>query len=197
MRGYHPSDPLCELTDVDDSGPQQTVSHFALIGEQHTGVYRAQPHGFTSYPPKGSTGVMAAAGGGERSRTVFFGGEHDKYRPTGLKEGQTELYDTEKNTLLLATKDGVMLTTTTGDTALNTKAGDATYTATKKDKNKGGTITHTSDVAHVINTATHTVNASSNHDINSPTHNIFAQTNISKVLKLGSSISKLTNYVHF
>ena len=35
-----------------------------------------------------------------------------------------------------------------------------------------------------------------NVDVKAAVHNILAQTNISKVLKLGSSISKLTNYIH-
>jgi hypothetical protein len=38
--------------------------------------------------------------------------------------------------------------------------------------------------------------AAPNVNVTAAAHNVFAQTNISKLLKLGSSISKLTNYIH-
>ena len=34
VRGYRPKVALAELTDVDDSGKQQVVSHYGLQGEQ-------------------------------------------------------------------------------------------------------------------------------------------------------------------
>jgi phage baseplate assembly protein V len=120
VRGYWPKVALSEIISVDDSKAQQTVSHYALAGEQHSQVYRPQPHGFTSNPPQGSTGIVVSLGG-ERSRSVLLGGEHDKYRPTGLKEGNSEVYDTENNTMRFSGKDGVNLTITKGDLVIDAK----------------------------------------------------------------------------
>ena len=83
MRGYRPQLALAEISAVDDSGKQQTVSHYAFKGEDHSGVYRPQPFGMSSRPPKGSTGIVVSLGG-ERSRSVFLGGEHDDHRPRDL-----------------------------------------------------------------------------------------------------------------
>jgi phage baseplate assembly protein V len=146
MRGYYPEVALGEITDVDDSGKQQTVSHYAFAGELHSEVYRPQVFGLSSRPPKGSTGVVVALGG-ERSRSVFLGGEHDDHRPKGLKEGEAKLYDAEKNSLYFARKNGVMLTTSKGDTKVETKEGKITVTA-KGDievKTSGGKVTLSAD----------------------------------------------------
>lgn len=125
IRGYWPKIALAELTDVDDSGVQQVVSHYGFQGEQHTEVYRPQPHGFTSRPPKGSTGVIFSLGG-ERSRSVFMGGESDAARPTGLNEGECKLYDPAGNMIYCAMKNGVKYTTAQGDTVVTTSNGNTT-----------------------------------------------------------------------
>jgi phage gp45-like len=145
VRGYHPHLALSELVSVDDSGPQQKVSHFALAGESHTDVYRPQFHGFSSNPPAGSTGVVVSLGG-ERSRSVLVGAEHDKYRPVGLKEGEVKLYDIgdpkaqagKVNTVYLANKAGIAVDTQVGDTSITTPNGKLTV-STK------GDIKYTSD----------------------------------------------------
>lgn len=128
MRGYLSKVSLAELTALDDSGKQQLVSHYGYAGERHSEVYRPQYFGFSSHPPKGSTGVVASLGG-ERSRSVFLGGEHDDHRPTGLKEGEAKLYDAEGNLVFLGRKNGVTVTTSQGDTTIATKNGKITLTS--------------------------------------------------------------------
>jgi phage baseplate assembly protein V len=120
MRGYHPLAALAELIDVDDSQAQQAVSYHGLQGEQHSGVYRPQPFGFSSSPPKGSTGLVVSLGG-ERSRAVFLGGESG--RPTGLNPGDAKLYDSAGNIIYFAGKNGVQITTNKGDTTVSTPNG--------------------------------------------------------------------------
>lgn len=127
-RGYFPSVALGELDEIDDSGKQQTVSHQGLAGEIHTGVYRPQMFGLSSHPPKGSTGVVVSAGG-ERSRSVFIGGEHDDHRPTGLNEGECKLYDSAGNVIFLGAKNGVTFTISKGDVSISTKSGDVKVSA--------------------------------------------------------------------
>ena len=128
VRGYWPKVALSEIVSVDDSGPQQVVSHYALAGESHTGVYRPQPHGFSSNPPAGSTGAVVSLGG-ERSRSILLGAEHDKYRPTGLKEGETKLYDMSGNVIYFANKTGIAVNTKEGDTTIATPNGKMTVSS--------------------------------------------------------------------
>jgi phage baseplate assembly protein V len=122
LRGYRSKAALAEIADVDDSGKQQLVSHHGLAGERHSEVYRPQAFGFSSRPPKGSTGVVLSLGG-ERSRSVFLGGEHDDHRPTGLKEGEAKLYDAEGNLIFFGRRNGMTVTTAKGDTTITTKDG--------------------------------------------------------------------------
>ncbi len=131
-RGYHPLAALAELTDVDDSGKQQLVSHYGLLGEKHSEVYRLQHFGFSSRPPKGSTSVVVSLGG-ERSRSVILGGEHDDYRPTGLEEGESKLYDMHGNVIFMAGKTGIPVHVSKGDFDVTVDEDDAVIT-TKKGK---------------------------------------------------------------
>lgn len=138
-RGYFPKVVLSEITKVNDDGKQQTVTHHGLAGEQHSDVYRPQYFGLSSHPPKGSTGITISLGG-ERSRSILFGGEHDEHRPTKLKEGELKLYDAEKNTIYLERKKGITVTASEGDTKIDTPKGKVTFTQkgdTKIETNEG------------------------------------------------------------
>ena len=128
VRGYHPHLALSEIIKVDDSKAQQTVSHYALAGEKHTQIYRPQFHGFSSNPPAGSTGIVVSLGG-ERSRSVLLGAEHDKYRPTDLKEGEAKLYDMSGNVIYFANKTGISVNTAEGDTTITTPKGKMTVSS--------------------------------------------------------------------
>lgn len=142
MRGYRPQLALAEISAVDDSGKQQTVSHYAFRGEDHSGVYRPQQFGFSSRPPKGSTGIVVSLGG-ERSRSVFLGGEHDDHRPRDLEEGEGKLYDAAGNLIYMAGKNGTKIKTVKGDTVIETDDGKLTLSS-KGDKtieSKNGKVT--------------------------------------------------------
>jgi phage gp45-like len=130
MRGYHPQVALGEIVKIDDSGKQQTVDHHGIAGQQHSEVYRAQYFGLSSNPPKKSTGFFIGFGG-EQNRAVFIGGEHDDYRPTGLKEGETKSYDKTGNTIHFQNDDGVTHTTKKGDTTHTTSEGKLSISAKK------------------------------------------------------------------
>lgn len=142
MRGYRPQIALAELSAVDDSGKQQTVTHYGYKGEDHSGVYRPQPFGMSSRPPKGATGIVVSLGG-ERSRSVFLGGEHDDHRPRDLSEGEAKLYDAEGNVIYLARKNGTTIKTAKGDTVIQSEDGKITMSS-KGDKtleSKNGKVT--------------------------------------------------------
>lgn len=142
MRGYRPQVALAELNKVDDSGKQQFVDHHGFAGETHTGVYRPQNFGFSSHPPKGSTGIVVSLGG-ERSRSLFLGGEHDDHRPKDLGEGEAKLYDAEGNVIFLSRKNGTKIKTVKGDTVIETDDGKFTLSS-KGDKSfesKDGKVT--------------------------------------------------------
>ena len=100
------------------------------MGEQHSDVYRPQYFGLSTRAPKGSTGVVISLGG-ERSRAIAFGVEHDKYRPTGLQEGQCKFYDMSGNYIYAQTDKGVSHLTNAGDTTHATPNGMIAISAKK------------------------------------------------------------------
>ncbi|PWB90674.1 hypothetical protein C5688_09115 [Methylocystis sp. MitZ-2018] len=131
-RGYQPQVALGELVEVDDDGKQQTVTHHGFAGEKHSEVYRPQPFGFSSHPPKGSTGIIVSLGG-ERNRSVFLGGEHDDHRPTKLKEGQVKNYDKAGNSIGLLADDGVATAVTKGNHTTSVEKGSLSVDVKDKD----------------------------------------------------------------
>lgn len=76
---------------VDDGGTQQLVHMRGLAGEEFTKVYRAQPHGLSSVPPKESEALLLTLGG-RSDRAVMIGGEHRDRRPKGLPAGAVAIY---------------------------------------------------------------------------------------------------------
>jgi phage gp45-like len=128
MRGYRPLVALAELTDSDDGESQQLVSTYGFAGERLSKVYRAQQFGFTARPPKGSTGQIVSLGG-ERSRAVFIGGEHDDYRPKGLREGEGKLYDSSGNVIFMRCDEGILVRAEQGDAIMETPQGKVRVSA--------------------------------------------------------------------
>lgn len=81
------------VLETDDSGTQQILKKLrGLASERPEDVYRPQPHGFSSHPPKGSEGWFAAMGG-RSDRLLALGFEHKDHRPKNLPEGGAALYD--------------------------------------------------------------------------------------------------------
>lgn len=123
--------------------------------------------------------------GGDQTHVAAYvkankSGGNQSYTATGGNISHTSVYSSDNNS-----SNGNLSHTATG--------GNISASATKQSSN-GGNISHSADV-----NITHT--AGVQHIINAVTHNINATTNISKVtsilqtLKLGSSISQITNYI--
>lgn len=77
---------------VDDTGTQQLVDLYVRKNEEPVEVFRPQPHGFTSNPPKDSEGFVVPMGG-RGDRMLYQEGGHKKYRPRNLPEGAVALYN--------------------------------------------------------------------------------------------------------
>lgn len=80
------------VVEVDDKGTQQRLNLSGMKKEKPTKVWRPQPHGFTSNPPKGSDGYMVGMGG-RSDRMLYVDGGHERYRPRSLPEGAVALYN--------------------------------------------------------------------------------------------------------
>ena len=77
---------------VYDDGTQQLLDLSGLKNELPEKVWRPQPHGFSSNPPKDSEGYMVGMGG-RSDRMLYVEGGHKKYRPRNLPEGAVALYN--------------------------------------------------------------------------------------------------------
>jgi phage baseplate assembly protein V len=84
------------VSKVDDSGPQQLLELNGLKGQVIGEAVRVQHFGMTSNPPSDAEGVVLSMGGGH-DRAMVVGVEDPKTRPTGLKTGETTVYDANKN----------------------------------------------------------------------------------------------------
>lgn len=102
------------LEEVDDSGDQQRISAWGRIremfGGKKTHVVRQQSYGFSSHPPKGSVGT-ALVQGGNRDQAFLFGPEHPDYRPKGLAEGESQIYNYHDNKRVYAKNDKLLVRT--------------------------------------------------------------------------------------
>lgn len=84
------------VSKVDDTGPQQLLELNGLKGQTIGEAVRVQHFGMTSNPPADAEGVVLSMGGGH-DRAMVVGVEDPKTRPTGLKTGETTVYDANKN----------------------------------------------------------------------------------------------------
>lgn len=81
------------LNSVDDTrAGQQLVSGQGLAGDQFKEMYRPQPFGLSTNPPKGSHGFGINLGG-RPDHAVILGLEHASHRPVSLSSGESALYD--------------------------------------------------------------------------------------------------------
>lgn len=78
------------LVETDDTGTQQRLRLRGLAGEEFTGVYRFQPHGFSSVPPIGAEGVLLRMG--ETERMLAFGFEAKTLRPKNNAAETSHVY---------------------------------------------------------------------------------------------------------
>lgn len=93
------------IEQIDDSGSQQIVRR-ARGGASETfeDIYRPQPHGFSSHPPKGSEFLVQALGG-RSDRLLALGGEHKDHRHKNLPAGATAIYNANGSLITLIGQD--------------------------------------------------------------------------------------------
>lgn len=84
------------LVKVDDKGSQQLVDLKGVNNEEPQKIWRPQPFGISSNPPKDSDGLLHQLGS-RSDRSVYQDGGHEKYRPKRTPVGGTVLYDDQGN----------------------------------------------------------------------------------------------------
>jgi len=107
---------------VDDTGPQQLLNLIGLVGDQPQKVPRVLPHGFASNPPQGAEGILKSLGG-RSDRAMFIGGEHPQFRQKNLASGASVLYDQNGNVIFANMKNGIQISTKTGNVAVTAAQG--------------------------------------------------------------------------
>jgi phage baseplate assembly protein V len=83
-----------------DTPKVQTLQVELLAKEVRDRVERFQEYGFTNVPHPGAEVVVVCIGG-NRDHAIAIATEDRRYRPTGLKPGQTEIYDSSGTRILL------------------------------------------------------------------------------------------------
>lgn len=80
------------IVKVDDKKSQQRVDIRGLKNEKPKEIWRPQPFGYSSNPPKDSDGVMIQMGS-RSDRTLYLDGGHEKYRPKNTPVGGSVLFN--------------------------------------------------------------------------------------------------------
>ena len=80
------------VVEVDDKKSQQRLKLRGLKNEAPEEIWRPQPFGYSSNPPKDSDGVMIQMGS-RSDRTLYLDGGHEKYRPKNTPVGGTVLFN--------------------------------------------------------------------------------------------------------
>lgn len=104
------------LKNIDNSTKTQTIQVTALDGEVITGVERLQDFGFESFPPIEDTEVLLVFPNGNRDNGIAIRLHNREKRPKTLNPGESIMYDSDGNTILL--KNGNVIEIKTGPTAL-------------------------------------------------------------------------------
>ena len=90
--GLRPTTRRARIIKVDDSKSQQRVDISGLKDEKPKKIWRPQPFGFSSNPPKDSDGVMIQMGS-RSDRTLYMEGGHEKHRPKRTPVGGSVLFN--------------------------------------------------------------------------------------------------------
>ena len=128
MRGYHPHLVRSEFVGTDDSQGFQTLTLYGHAGETLKTVYRPQHYGLTSHAPVGAHGMLVSLGG-ERNQSFLLGGELPGKRPTNATEGDVRLYDQTGNVVYMGQKNGISISTASGNAVVKTSKGTITLQA--------------------------------------------------------------------
>lgn len=89
---------------INDAGGLQRLQVEALDNEPLDDVERVQNFGLTSHPPRGSVPVLVAVAG-SRDHMIAVAVDNEEYRPRGLKEGESAIYNAH-GVLFMFDKDG-------------------------------------------------------------------------------------------
>lgn len=92
--GMRPTTRRARIVKVDDKKSQQLVDISGLKNEKPEKIWRPQPFGFSSNPPKDSDGIMMQMGS-RSDRTLYLDGGHEKYRPKRTPVGGVALFNHE------------------------------------------------------------------------------------------------------
>lgn len=92
--GMRPTTRRARIVKVDDKKSQQLVDISGLKNEKPEKIWRPQPFGFSSNPPKDSDGIMVQMGS-RSDRTLYLDGGHEKYRPKRTPVGGVALFNHE------------------------------------------------------------------------------------------------------
>ncbi|XHF49427.1 MAG: phage baseplate assembly protein [Enterobacter roggenkampii] len=106
---------ICRITSLKDTGVVQTVQYQTPL-EVATAPRMAE-FGFSSGLPKGTDVVMAFIGG-DRSSPVVIATNHQGFRRTGLKDGETVIYSQWGQEVLL-TEEGIFVDAKGKDVEVN------------------------------------------------------------------------------
>lgn len=90
--GLRSSTRRARIVKVDDKKSQQKVDLRGLKNEKPKEIWRPQPFGDTSVPPKDSDGIMIQMGS-RSDRTLYLDGGHEKYRPKNTPEGCKAIFN--------------------------------------------------------------------------------------------------------
>lgn len=90
--GLRPTTRRARIIKVDDSKSQQRVDISGLKNEKPKKIWRPQPFGFSSNPPKDSDGIMVQMGS-RSDRTLYLEGGHEKHRPKRTPVGGSVLFN--------------------------------------------------------------------------------------------------------
>ncbi len=96
------------ITFSDDSKTCQTLQVKLNDSETRDNTPRVAEFGLASRPPVGSDVVVVFLGG-DRSKGVVVATGHQSSRPTGLSEGETQVYDLWGKSVYLTANDGIVV----------------------------------------------------------------------------------------
>ncbi|ANN70920.1 phage baseplate assembly protein V [Bordetella bronchialis] len=118
------------VTQVDDSGPVQTMQVQASGLELADKRARPQEFGLTSNPPTGSDAALLALAG-DRTAVMVVGVNHQPSRPRNLSPGETKLYSQDGKYVYLTASGGIVVDANGQDVVVN-NAKDVTWNLSGK-----------------------------------------------------------------
>jgi phage gp45-like len=95
------------ITNVDDTQKMQVVTLSIMFGEDGFAAERAQEYGFSSVPFDGAEAIPVFVHG-NRGLPLVIAVDDRRYRPKGLKPGESAQYD-DQGQMLYISRDGIIV----------------------------------------------------------------------------------------